>query len=212
MGPSSFGELRRGKIMASRRGSAEYGEALLELRTKLKELPVLLAYDSTGQTLAVGVRGPDSVLHARPGVPVPLATWVEFFTTGEGKALPELVKISGPARDLAVGDGGKHLATLLEDDHVVFIEAPNERSLGGPELQKLTATTLSPFSASWEMYRTPNGRPTFPGIGVIGVPSASVARTACQTLVATPSTSTAPVWSGRPVNVQRNGLAKTSLK
>ena len=29
--------------------------------------------------------------------------------------------------------------------------------------------TLSPFSASWEMYRTPTGRPTFPGMGIIGV-------------------------------------------
>src|SRR5262249_10069322 len=29
----------------------------------------------------------------------------------------------------------------------------------------------TPFSASWERYRTPPGRPTFPGIGVIGVKS-----------------------------------------
>jgi hypothetical protein len=27
------------------------------------------------------------------------------------------------------------------------------------------------MTASWEMYRTPTGRPTFPGIGVIGVES-----------------------------------------
>src|SRR5215469_947183 len=38
-------------------------------------------------------------------------------------------------------------------------------------LETRLLATLLPFSASWEMYRTPPGRPTFPGIGVIGVKS-----------------------------------------